>query len=440
MSKFFIYLFFVLNLAVIFGFWGVNSGGLLLGGSVANILLSLGRISGLLLAFFVLIQVLLMGRTVWIEKLFGLDKLARVHHYVGYSLSIFLVLHPLLVVWSYALESEVSFWNKLGSLLIFGEDILGAAIGFVLFILVIISSITIARKKLKYESWYYVHLAVYIAILTAFGHQLGTGGDFKEQKIFALYWLALYLFVFTNLILFRFLRPIYDFGKHRFVVDKVVQETGDTYSIYIRGKNIEGYKFYAGQFAIFRFLAHGLWTQEHPFSFSQLPGRDFLRITIKGSGDYTAELGKVLPGTKVVIDGPYGIFTSDRTRNRKILLIAGGVGIAPVRAVGEVLTEENRDLVLLYANRREKDIIFRRELDEIDHKPNFQIHHVVAGDPDWRGEKGFIDEEKINRLVPDVSSRDIYLCGPKPMMEAMVRVLVKLAVPESRIYYEKFEL
>ncbi len=440
MRKYSVYLAFVLNLAIVFGFWWVRSGSLLLSGEAVATLLSLGRISGLLLVFFVLLQVLLIGRTGWIERLFGFDKLARVHRLSGYSLSAFLVLHPLLTVWSYALESEVSYWNKFLSLFNFGEDIQGAVIAFMLFAIVIVSSITIARRKLKYESWYFVHLLVYVAILTSFGHQLSLGGDFRGQTTFSAYWMALYLFVFTNLLFFRLLRPIYSFWRYRFRVLKIVPETSDTYSIYLSGRNLEKFNFRSGQFALFRFLAKGHFLQEHPFSFSDVSGKELLRITVKNLGDYTKDLVAVTPGTLVMVDGPHGIFTPKRATGNKILVIAGGVGITPIRSLIGAFSAENKDVVLLYGNKTQADIVFGQELDKFISTNKLKLHNVLSGDPAWQGEKGFIDEEKIRRLVPDVSARDVYLCGPDPMMKAVLGALQKLGVSRNKIYFEEFAL
>ncbi len=440
MRKLLIYLAFVLNLGIIFGFWWVRSGSLLLSGEAVGTLLSLGRISGLLMVFFVLLQVLLIGRTGWIERLFGFDKLARVHRWSGYSLSIFLVSHPLLTVWSYALESEVSYWSKLQSLFLFGEDIKGAIVAFLLFVIVIVSSISIAREKLKYESWYFVHLSVYVAILAGFGHQLALGGDFKGQTIFSAYWVALYLFVFTNLLFFRFLRPIYNFWRYRFRVLKIVPETADTYSIYLTGQGLDKFNFLPGQFALFRFLTRGHFLQEHPFSFSDVSGKKLLRITIKKLGDYTADLSAIAPGTFVMVDGPHGIFTPQRATGDKILVIAGGVGITPIRSLIDSFSAENKDVVLLYGNKTEADIVFSRELKEFASAQKLKMHNILSSDSAWSGEKGFIDEEKIKKLVPDLPARDIYLCGPGPMMRAVLGALRNLGVSRSKIYFEEFAL
>jgi len=198
------YLLLIVNLAVILFFWQKNSGGLLVSGPVAAAL-ALGRIAGLLLVLSVLLQVIFISRAPWLEKLFGLDSLSRAHQKNGMWLTLFLAAHPVLIVWSYAQGNSLSFLGQIRDFM-FGAypDLFGAYAALALFLGVIIFSLAAIRRKFKYETWYFAHLSVYIAILASFGHQISLGGDFGGQPIFAAYWYLLYAFTFGNLILFRF--------------------------------------------------------------------------------------------------------------------------------------------------------------------------------------------------------------------------------------------
>lgn len=134
----------------------------------------------------------------------------------------------------------------------------------------------------------------------------------------------------------------------------------------------------------------------------------------------------------------YGIFTPQRTANKKILLIAGGVGITPIRPIAEALARSGCDVRLLYANKTAQDIILRRELEAIS---GLDITYSASSGPVSPGvESGIFDYEKIKRIVPDVSERDAYLCGPPRMMDAMIVSLTSLGVHKKRIYYERFSL
>jgi predicted ferric reductase len=249
----------------------------------------------------------------------------------------------------------------------------------------------------------------------------------------------LYIFAFGNLVLFRFLRPFYYFFVHRFQVEKVVAECPGVWSVYIIGKNLNKFKFKAGQFAIWRFMDQKNIWQAHPFSFSSTPNGQYLRITYKNLGDYTSQLKDLKTGTYVLLDGPNGIFTSKRTKNNKLLLIAGGVGISPVRSLLEDLQKENRDVVLLYGSRKQGEVILEKEINDLNNL-SAKVCHILSDDEEWTGEKGRVDEEKIKRLCPDYLTRDVFVCGPPPMMRGVVATLGSIGIKKNKIYFEKFSL
>jgi ferredoxin-NADP reductase len=274
----------------------------------------------------------------------------------------------------------------------------------------------------------------------AFNHQISIGGDFLNNAHFSAYWYLLYVFTVGNILFFRFLTPIWQYNKYDFTVDKIISETHNVTSVYITGRQLSQFKVLPGQFMIFRFLSSGFWWQAHPFSLSGRPDGEHLRISVKNSGDFTATIPSLKQGTKVLIDGPYGIFTERSAKRNKFLLIAGGIGITPIRILAQQLLEHGKDAVLIYGNRTQGDIVFKRELDEMAAKYHFPIFHVLSQQPDFTGEKGHIDKEKIHRLVPDISGREVFLCGPEGMMKNVVADLKTLKVADSAIHFEQFSL
>ncbi len=441
LKKYAIYFAFFGNLALIIGLWWIISGGLIESGDLSAVLLALGRLAGLLAVYFVLQQFLMMGRSYWLEKVFGLDKLTRIHHLNGYLSISFIIIHPILLIFSYSIGSGVSFWAQFMDFLYNYKDVGWAALAALFFILIVFLSIYIVRKHLKYELWYYVHLLTYLAIILAFSHQLNLGGDLTTNKFFYYYWCALYIFVFGNVLLFRFIRPVYNSLKYRFTVSDVVQETPDTTSVYITGKNLEKFKTHAGQFIILRFFCKGFWWQAHPFSLSFVPKNNQLRITVKNCGDFTAKISQLKKGTPTYIDGPYGIFIAHAKPETKYLFIAGGVGITPIRSLIEELAPAH-DIIVLFSNKTMQDTIFKKELDELAQTNHFPMHYILTDQKDYPGEKGRLDKEKFQRLVKDTREREVYLCGPIPMLKAMLQLLQDkdIGVKPERIHFEKFEL
>ncbi|KKS22856.1 MAG: hypothetical protein UU80_C0001G0021 [candidate division WWE3 bacterium GW2011_GWA1_41_8] len=439
MNKKLIYTTFFANFLIIIFFWWSNSGALLTR-DTSGTLLALGRLSGLLAVYFVLMQFLLMGRTRWIEKLFGLDKLSRVHHWNG-KLSILLIIaHPILITLAYSSLAKTGFIEEFTGILSSFRDTLQAFIALILFSSIVFLSLYIVKRRLKYETWYFVHLLTYLAIVLAWGHQLKNGEDFLANRTFVLYWYALYTFVFGNVLIFRFIRPVYLFYKHRFRVEKVLPETHDTNSVYITGRKLDQFRVKPGQFMMFRFLQEGFWWQSHPFSLSKVMDGRSIRITPKSLGDFTIKIPELKAGTQIVIDGPYGIFTKEIATKDKFLLIAGGIGITPLRSLTEQLASEGKDIVLISCNKTEKDVVFKEELDELSNEHGFPIHYILSKDKNPNYLYGRSDKEKIQTLVPDHKERDIYICGPVAMLEGLRKDLAKLGVPEEQIHYEKFSL
>jgi ferredoxin-NADP reductase len=160
---------------------------------------------------------------------------------------------------------------------------------------------------------------------------------------------------------------------------------------------------------------------------------------MKAVGDFTTALPPALrPGTRVLIDGPYGVFTAERLHKEKVLFIAGGIGITPIRSIMESLENSQKDMMLLYGNRSETDIVFGSELGAIVAKAGAKMIHILSNDPAYAGEKGIVDLEKIKRLVPDIMDRDVYVCGPPPMMNGVLATLANLGLPRSQVHFEKF--
>jgi predicted ferric reductase len=418
------------NLACIVGIWALRSGSLLSLGT-PSVLISLGRLSGLLAEFFILIQILLVSRFTFVERLFGFDVLNRWHRKLGLALTGAILIHPVLLTLGYSLEHGVPFATQFMDFLLNWHEVLLAIIGLGIIVVVGILSASFFRRRMRYEHWHLAHLLMYVGIVLLLNHQTNFASVSAGWPLY--YWLALNYIVFGVIILYRFINPFVRFARFRFVVDRVVDEGGGVNSIYIRGRNLSRFSWVAGQFVHVYFLQKGLW-QPHPFSLSVAPNGEHLRISAKALGDYTKKLSELEPGTKVIIEGPFGRFSEAAARGEKFLFLAGGIGITPIRAMIESLSAKGKDFVLLYAARTEKDLVLREELARYGGRQ----HYILSDVPAPGALSGRIDEEKIKILAPDVRERDVYLCGPPPMMDSLATLLKKLGVPEPQIHFEKF--
>lgn len=406
--------FWLANLGVILYFWATNGLPEVVSGDLVTMLHAVGRLCGLLATFCALTQFIVMGRVGWLEPIFGLDRLAIFHRRNGVATISLILAHSSLITLTHPLlQGSTDF---LGVVVL--PYVWLALIAETLFIATVGMSIYIVRKHLKFETWYAVHLLNYVAIALVPWHQLTNGGDFLTQPNFASYWIAFYLFTALNVVYWRFGMTAFTYWRHRFTVERIVKETPTATSVYIRGKNLKDFHAKGGQFVLVRFLAKPFIWQEHPFSLSRLPDGTTIRLTIRQLGDFTNMIPDLKPGTKVSVNGPYGAFTHEQQRTQKIMYIAGGIGITPIRSMIEdqARRQESGNAVLLYGNRTAPDTIFLNELTELGEKIRMPVHNVLSDQKKYKGETGFIDQEKIARLVPDVAERDVFVCGPPPMM------------------------
>jgi predicted ferric reductase len=311
-------------------------------------------------------------------------------------------------------------------------------VGLALFLAVAVTSVRAARQRLSRESWYSVHLYAYMAIALSFAHQLAVGNDFMSDAVARAWWIALYVAVFGSILVWRVGRPLLFNARHRLRVDAVRREAAGVVSLLITGRHLEDVRAEAGQFFLWRFLSGAGWAKAHPFSLSAAPDGRHLRITVKGLGDDTERLQRIEPGVRVFAEGPYGTFTAARRSRRRVLLIAGGIGITPLRAIAESLPESDGNTTLLYRVASNDDVAFRGELKALRDQRGIDVRLLVGTD---------IGDDNTDQLgvpalrhhVPDIAKRDVFVCGPPAMLDAVRRRLRALRVPRAQIHFERFE-
>jgi ferredoxin-NADP reductase len=274
----------------------------------------------------------------------------------------------------------------------------------------------------------------------AFSHQLATGVDFAGNPAFVWYWCGLYVLVGGALVFYRVAGPLATYRRHRFHVHAVEREVRGVFSVYISGRNLDQFQAEAGQFAIWRFLDGRRWWQAHPFSISAIPDGRHLRITVKNIGDFTSGIHAVKPGTPILVEGPFGKFT-ERPNSAKVLLIAGGIGITPIRPLAEEMAADGFDVRVLYRAHNEAQLVFKKEMDALSARHGVRVDYLV-GQPGGRqsSRDSWFSPATMGRLVPDIADRVVYICGPKGMTAAVRTSLETLGVPSEQVRTEVFRL
>ncbi|MFE0461667.1 ferric reductase-like transmembrane domain-containing protein [Kitasatospora sp. NPDC058965] len=399
-----------------------------------------GRITGLLAGYLAPVLLLLMARIPVLEREVGADRLARWHAQGGRYLVLLITVHVLTVIWGYALTAHRGVLGETGELVLHYPEMLKATAATLLMLGTGAVSARAARRRLSYEAWYYLHLATYLAIALGFSHQLVNGADLVEGPG-RLAWWALYLGSFALLGWFRLALPFLRDRRHRLRVAEVRPEADGVVSVFLTGERLDELRCLPGQFFRLQFLAPGLRWAANPYSLSAPPHPRFLRFTVKDLGGHSAAVAGLRPGVRVRAEGPYGAFTA-RARvapGRPVLLIAAGVGITPIRALFESLPARPGTLTLLYRARREEDLVFRQELEQVAARRRARVHWLLGSRDRGAGpSRDPLSAARLGALVPGLREHEVFLCGPPELAAATVRELRAAGVPGRRIHHESF--
>ncbi|HLI57513.1 MAG TPA: ferredoxin reductase family protein, partial [Actinomycetota bacterium] len=418
---------------VTLGIW-LQTGGIAAVHKAADGVTSLGRLTGLIAAVSLLLQLLLMARLPFVEFAFGWSRTSAWHKLNGKICLGLVGAHVVLVITGYAMTAHISVFQEAVQMFQRLYGMPAAVVATAAMLVIVGTSIAIVRCRLRYELWYLVHLLAYATVLLAWFHQVPTSTVFVNNPMATAFWTALFVGTLQLVVLFRLVQPLVRTLWHGLRVADVRDEGEGVVSVRMTGRHLEWYNARAGQFFIWRFLAPGFWTEAHPFSLSQAPdGRSF-RISAKGVGDFSSRLSRLKPGTRVIAEGPFGSFTDEaRTRDR-VVMIAGGIGITPIRAL---LEELEGKVSVIYRVIRDEEAHLREELDELAARRGAVIHYVV-GDHRNPKNKHLMTPNHLKSLVPDLASRDVYLCGPPPMMRLAEASVKKLGVSPKNIHKDAF--
>lgn len=400
------------------------------------------RLTGLYATNLMLIQLIIISRNGFLNYLYGHDKLTAFHKKLGKPVYILLVVHFCASIFEYMLLENKTFVEEFFALFKY-EDLAFATFSFMLFTVIVFTSLNTIRKFFPYEIWYFVHIFAYAAVLLSFPHQINMGTDFKDNWIATGYWWGLYFTALIFIVLFRFMIPLYTSLRHGLKVSKVERESDSVVSIYMTGKNLDKLEQNAGQFYMWKFLTLSNFFQTNPFSISCAPNKDFLRVTVSDLGNGSHSLQKVKVGTRVMVDGPYGIFTENRRLFKDVTLIAAGVGITPVRSLVEDLEAKAGDITVIYRGDRKENMPLVGELESFVDSKGINLHLSVgkrAFPTSWLAESDseYEDSAALMRIAPNVVFSDVYVCGPIAWTKAVEKTLLKVGVAKEQIHIEEF--
>src|SRR3954447_26568771 len=198
-----------------------------------------GRVTGLLAGYGVVVLVALMARLPPLERGIGADRLARWHAMGGRYTVGLIVAHALLIIWGYAVSAHTTVVSQTKTLLVSYPDVLAATAGGLLLAGVGISSARAARRRLRYETWYYLHFYTYLAVALAFSHQFASGAEFISSLPARIAWGGMYAAVAAAIGWYRFVTPARQAVRHRLRVAAVEPEAPGVVSVVIAGRHLD---------------------------------------------------------------------------------------------------------------------------------------------------------------------------------------------------------
>jgi predicted ferric reductase len=405
-------------------------------GAGKNSVLTVANFLGLHATLIMMLQLILVARLPWLDRRIGMDRLTAWHRWVGFTLLWTVLVHATTAVLGFAVLGNASMVRTFLSLAGVTATLLGISAAAVI-VTVATLSVRYARRRLSYEAWHAIHVCLYAAIVLALLHQMREGTIFTTSALARAYWWTLWAAVLTALVAGRIAMPLWRNAYHRFRVAEVVPESENVVSVHVTGRHLDRLPAQAGQFFIWHFLGHNRWWQANPFSLSAAPDGQRLRLTAKRAGATSGGLRHVPVGTRVFAEGPYGAFTRLHQTRDATLLIAGGVGITPIRALLEVSTGP---VTVLYRVRSAAEAVLLPEIRALAAGRDAQVHlltgRTAAGPPAGAP----FAAENLAALVPDIGQRDVFVCGPPAMTAAVLRSLRALRVPASQVHAERFSL
>jgi predicted ferric reductase len=387
------------------------------------------------------LQFALTARIKPLNEPFGSDMVYYFHRQIGFTAFLMILAHPILLF--------IYFPGYISYLNIFTAPIQGKAgvLAFLLLIGVVWMAEFRSQFKIPYGFWKVLHgiitiLTVGFAILHIYWNGNYVNLPWKEQL-----WMS-YLAIWMLLLLYtRIIYPI-QLMRHPYHVVSVKSEKANCTTLKLKPNSGNVFRFHPGQFAWLTAWKTPFSDTEHPFSVvSSAENHEWVEFTIKELGKFTSTIKEIQPGQKVYLDGAYGSFTCDRYAQAKaLILFAGGIGITPMMSTLRTLADrkDQRPLLLFYANRDWENVPFREEFEELKKRLNLQVVHVLEKPPKgWQGEIGFLSTDIIKRAISP-ALRDlnpqIFICGPKPMMNAVEKQLADIGFTYPQVHSERFAL
>ena len=392
----------------------------------------IGSVTGIVGTYLALMMVLLASRMPALERMLGQGGVIHWHRRLAPWPIFLIVTHAVFLTLSYAEAAKRGIWSEVGVIVNTFPNMVTATVALGIMVMIGVISIRQIRLRIPRENWWLIHLTMYVALAISFAHEVALGPSFVRHPLAQYAWTAAWLLVAGIVLVYRVGFPVYRSLRHQLRVVEVKREGPEVVSIVLKGRDLDRLAIAGGQFFEWRFMTSGMWWQAHPFTVSALPQPPFIRLTVKGVGDFSRQIATVSGGVRVAIEGPYGSFTKHASKRNLVLLVAGGIGVTAVRSLLEDLPPRSRPVVVLRASRAE-DLALVDEIEALARFRKGVVHLLV-------GSRHDVALESMVTLVPDMVKRDVFICGSDDFVRAAVTIAQRAGVPPEALHQEAYSI
>jgi len=403
-------------------------------GASGGVATFVGSLTGMVGAYLALVMLALVSRIGPFERSVGQDQILRWHQRLAVWPLSLLTVHAVAVTLGYAQATRTGFIGEIGQLLSGYAGVLAATVALGVMLVAGICSIRAIRTRLRRETWWVLHLYMYIALALSIAHVIMLGPSFVNYPVTQVVWVVIWVATAGTALAYRVGLPLARSFRHRLEVVELRPEAPGVVSVICAGRDLDQLPAAGGQFCLWRFLARDMWWQAHPYSLSALPRDGTLRLTVKALGDHSSAVARLRPGTKVIFEGPYGAFRAEARQRQAVVLLAAGIGVTSVRSLLEDLAPDSRPVVVLRAAQR-RELALLDEIEELTMARGGQLVTMVGS-----RQKHTLDAAALWTLVPDLQSREAYVCGPSAFVADCTAALLDAEVPRQSIHHEAYAL
>lgn len=387
-----------------------------------------------LIGFLALALLIISGETArFFDKYFGIDRIIKAQRKFSILTTLLILSHPVFFALAYSSMAQYFLPQTQIITLVAGT--------IALYLLLIISTASFLYKRISQTMWQYLHIVIYLLFFLSLYHGINHGSSFDNNNLVKIIFAVLVVGFLAGLI-YRTQHKIRIFFKEKPQIKEIKKETHDTFTLVI--KKPKKFRYEAGQFCFLKLNKNKLYAR-HPFTISSAPHQEDLEFTIKDTGRFTRTAKKLKKKDNIRIEGPYGTFTPEK--NKDLLFVAGGVGITPFISIIKDQTKRNTraKMTLIYSSKTEKEIIRKKELDELQIKnKNLKVIHYLSRENKEEYETRLEKENLLKHLKhlnkkKNQEKTQLMMCGPEELKQKIRKIFkqenIKIKMKEESFFW-----